>query len=203
MATASSAEIIGNPNPDWFGGINNSVNYKNIALSFHIDVRHGGDIFSLDRWYGDGTGIYPLTAGLNENGIPKRDPVAEGGGVILPGVKADGSPNDIRANNHDGSATSFGYPVNPPRAWYVFDGSYVKLREVALTYSLPSSLFGDGKAIEGIDVSLIGRNLWIIHKNMEYSDPEETLSSGNKTNGYQSGAYPAVRSYGFNVRFKF
>lgn len=203
MATASSAEIIGNPNPDWFGGINNSVNYKNFALSFLIDVRHGGDIFSLDRWYGDGTGIYPLTAGLNENGIPKRDPVAEGGGVILPGVKADGSPNDIRANNHDGSATSFGYPVNPPRAWYVFDGSYVKLREVALTYSLPSSLFGDGKSIEGIDVSFVGRNLWIIHKNMEYSDPEETLSSGNKTNGYQSGAYPAVKTYGFNVRFKF
>jgi TonB-linked SusC/RagA family outer membrane protein len=203
VATASSAEIIGDPNPDWLGGITNSLNYKNFALNFLIDIRHGGDIFSLDQWYGEGTGLYPHTAGLNELGVPSRDPVAEGGGILLPGVKADGSPNDIRASNEDGSGTVFGYAVSPPRAWYVYDGSYVKLREVALTYSLPQNLFESPKGLEGIDISFIGRNLWIIDKNMEFSDPEETLSSGNASNGYQSGAYPAVRTYGFNVRFKF
>ena len=203
MATASSAQIIGNPNPDWFGGISNALNYKNISLNFLIDVRYGGDIFSLDQWYGEGTGLYPHTAGLNELGNPKRSPVAEGGGVLLPGVKADGTPNDIRSENLDGDNTLYGYPQSPPRAWYVYDGSYVKLREVALSYALPSSLFADNKILEGIDVSIVGRNLWIIHKNMEYADPEETLSSGNVTNGYQSGAYPAVKTYGFNVRFKF
>lgn len=201
MATASSAEIIGNPNPDWLGGISNTLNYKNIKLNFLIDIRHGGDIFSLDQWYGEGTGLYPITAGLNELGVPKRDPVAENGGVILPGVKEDGSTNDIRTSNEDGSDTAFGYPNSPPRAWYVFDGSYIKLREVAITYSIPSSWISRLRPLKGIDVSLVGRNLWIIDKNLQYSDPEETLSSGNSTNGYQSGAYPAVKTYGFNVKF--
>jgi TonB-linked SusC/RagA family outer membrane protein len=201
MATASSAEIIGNPNPDWLGGITNTLSYKNVKFNFLIDVRHGGDIFSLDQWYGEGTGLYPSTAGLNELGVPKRDPVGDNGGVILPGVKEDGTPNDVRGANEDGTGTLFGYPNNPPRAWYVYDGSYVKLRELALTYSIPKTWMERLGPLKGIDVSLVGRNLWIIDKNMEFSDPEETLSSGNSTNGYQSGAYPAVKTYGFNVKF--
>ena len=203
LATASSAEIIGDPNPDWLGGITNTLDFKNFSINFLVDIRHGGDIFSLDQWYGEGTGLYPNTVGLNEIGNPKRDPVDEGGGVILDGVKEDGTPNDIRVSNENGVETAFGYPTSPPRAWYVYDGSYVKLREVALTFSIPTSFIERIPAFKGIDVSLIGRNLWIIHKNMEYADPEETLSSGNGTNGYQSGAYPAVRTYGFNVSFKF
>lgn len=201
MATASSAEVIGNPNPDWLGGITNTINYKNIKLNFLIDIRHGGDIFSLDQWYGEGTGLYPITAGLNELGVPKRAPVSENGGIILPGVKEDGTPNDIRASNEDGNGTAFGYPNNPPRAWYVYDGSFVKLRELALTYTLPKTWLQRLHPLKGIDISLVGRNLWIIDKNMKYTDPEETLSSGNSTNGYQSGAYPAVKTYGFNVKF--
>jgi TonB-linked SusC/RagA family outer membrane protein len=201
MATASSAEIIGNPNPDWLGGITNTLNYKNVKLNFLIDIRHGGDIFSLDQWYGEGTGLYPITAGLNELGVPKRAPVSENGGIILSGVKEDGSVNDIRTSNEDGSDTAFGYPNSPPRAWYVFDGSYIKLREVAITYSIPSNWISKLRPLKGIDISIVGRNLWIIDKNLEYSDPEETLSSGNSTNGYQSGAYPAVKTYGFNVKF--
>lgn len=208
LATTSSAEHIGDPNPDWIGGINNSFKYNNVSFSFLVDVRQGGDIFSLDMFYGDGSGLYAETAGLNDRGVPKRTPVAEGGGVILPGVKQDGTPNDIYANNSNGSGgTAYGYVANGgggmPRKYYVYDGSYVKLREVALTYSLPSGIVSKVKGLKGVDLSLIGRNLWIIHKNMEYSDPEESLSSGNANQGYQSGAYPAVKTYGFNVRLNF
>jgi TonB-linked SusC/RagA family outer membrane protein len=206
--TASSAEIIGDPNPSWLGGVGNTLKYKNLSLSFLVDVRHGGDIFSLDMWYGDGSGLYEETAGLNDKGNPKRNPVAEGGGVLLPGVKADGTPNNVYAENFDGSGnTAYGYVANgqsgAPRAAYVYDASYVKLREASISYSLPSSLLSGLKVIKAIDISLVGRNLWIIHKNMKYSDPEESMSSGNTASGYQSGAYPTVRNYGFNVRFKF
>ena len=79
----------------------------------------------------------------------------------------------------------------------------MKLREAALSYSLPSSLISKIKPFKGIQVSLIGRNLWIIDKKMKYSDPEESLSSGNANGGYQSGAYPMLRSYGFNVKLTF
>jgi hypothetical protein len=92
---------------------------------------------------------------------------------------------------------------NAPHAWYVYDGSYVKLREASITYSLPVASLGLAKAFKAIDLSLIGRNLWMIDKKMKYSDPEDGLSSGNSMNGYQSGAYPMVRSYGFNVKLTF
>lgn len=196
----STNDIIGDPNPDWTGGVNNAFRYKDFALNFLIDIRKGGDIWSLDQWYGQGTGLYPNTAQLNDLGNPSRLPAAEGGGVILPGVKEDGTPNDIRVENYDGYVTPYGYPNNPPRASAIFDGSFVKLREVALRYSLPDKLISKLRPFKAVDISLLGRNLWIIHKNLPYADPEDALSSGN-IRGYQSGSYPTVRTYGFNVRF--
>ena len=208
MVTPEADVIIGDPNPDWMGGFNNTLTYKGVSLAFLIDVRQGGDLFSLDQWYGEATGLYPESAGLNEKGNPSRLPVAEGGGILLPGVKEDGGVNDIYAENQDGNGlTPFGYAANnyggAPRAMYVYDGSFVKLRELAVTFALPQSLIGNLGGIQGVDLQLIGRNLWIIHKNLKYSDPEEGLSSGNAGRGYQSGAYPAVRNYGFNVRINF
>ncbi|MBT1703126.1 SusC/RagA family TonB-linked outer membrane protein [Chryseosolibacter indicus] len=206
--SAASNIIIGNPNPDWIGGINNTFKYKGVGLNFLVDMRRGGDIFSLDQWYGEATGLYPNSAGLNANGVPSRVPVAEGGGILLPGVQADGSPNTVYGENLDGyGQTPFGYVADgqsgAPHKWYVYDGSYIKLREVGLTYSIPASIIELLKPFKGIDISLIGRNLWIIHKNMKYSDPEEGLSSGNTNGGYQSGAYPMYRTYGFNVKLTF
>ena len=202
--TAASNSVIGNASPDWLGGVNNSFRYKDLSLSFLIDVRQGGDIFSLDTYYGLATGLYDITAGKNELGNDKRDHVSNGGGVILPGVTADGKPNTKRVNGDVGDETLFGvfgYYRNPAKA-FVYDASYVKLREVVLTYSLPNSILDKTKVFKGIDLSIFGRNLWIIHKNMPYSDPEELLSSGN-IQGYQSGAYPTTRTIGFNVKFKF
>ena len=194
-------EVLGDVNPDWTGGIQNEFRYKDFALNFLVDIKHGGDVWSLDHYYGMATGLYPETAGLNDLGNPSRLPIAQGGGVILPGVKEDGTPNDIRVENYDSNVTPYGY-ANNPTAVGLFDGSYVKLREASITYSLPSEWLQGTKAIKAIDVSLVGRNLWIISKNLPYADPEAGLSSGN-IQGYQSGAYPTVRSVGFNVRFKF
>ena len=202
--TSTANNVIGNATPDWLGGINNSFRYKDFNLSFLIDVRKGGDIFSLDTYYGYATGLYDITAGKNDQGKDVRDHVANGGGVILPGVTADGKPNTTRVNGDVGGGTLFGvfgYYRNPAKQ-FVYDGSYVKLREVTLTYALPSSIFANGKVFKGIDVSVFGRNLWIIHKNLPYSDPEELLSSGN-IQGYQSGAFPTLRTIGVNLKFKF
>lgn len=206
--TSRSDIVIGNPNPDWTGGVSNTLRYKDVALNFLVDIRHGGDIFSLDQWYGEATGLYQNSAGLNARGVESRLPVAQGGGILLSGVQADGTPNTIYGENLDGyGQTPFGYVANgeagAPHKWYVYDGSYIKLREVALTYSLPQTFLSKIAPFKSVDISIIGRNLWIIKKNMEYSDPEEGLSSGNAAQGYQSGAYPMVRNYGFNVKLSF
>ncbi|MBC7904842.1 MAG: SusC/RagA family TonB-linked outer membrane protein [Gemmatimonadaceae bacterium] len=198
LRTSNANIVIGNVNPDWMGGINNSFKYKNLSLSFLIDVKHGGDVLSLDMYYGLSQGMYPETAGLNDLGKPSRAPLAEGGGIILPGVDATGKANTIRVVNGYGT---YGDYRNPAKG-FVYDASYVKLREVVMNYSLPSTFVSKLKAFKGIDLSLVGRNLWIIHKNLPYSDPEDSLGAGN-IQGYQAGAYPTVRTLTFNVKLKF
>ncbi|WP_456378437.1 SusC/RagA family TonB-linked outer membrane protein [Lutibacter sp.] len=190
---------IGNISPDWKGGITNTFTYKDLTFSFLIDMQKGGDVFSLDTYYGFGTGIYDITAGTNELGNPVRSPVADGGGILLEGVNPDGSVNTTRTRM-DYYANALGW-TKAPKALHVYDASYVKLREVTLTYKFPSEKL-KSLPFTNIVLSAVGRNLWIIDKNMPYSDPEAGLSSGN-IQGYQSGAAPSQKEYGFNVRFEF
>jgi outer membrane receptor protein involved in Fe transport len=193
-------EVIGNINPDWIGGITNTFKYKNLALSFLVDVRKGGDVFSLDMYYGLATGIYPETAGMNDLGNPLRNSIANGGGVINPGVTSDGRPNGKRIDVSDFYG-AFGY-VNNPSAAFIYNASYVKLREASITYTFPDNLMRKIRPVKGVNLSLIGRNLWVIHKDLPYADPEETTSSGN-IQGLQTGAYPVVRNIGINLNVRF
>ena len=203
LQSATANEVIGNPNPNWRSGIGNTFAYKGISLYALIDIRNGGSVFSLDRSYGLDTGMSPETAGLNDLGNPQRNTLANGGGIILPGVKEDGTPNTTRisTNGEGDGATAYGATHNPAAA-FVYDASFVKLREVALTYSLPKALVSK-LSLRGVDFSIIGRNLWLIHKNLPFADPEDALSSGNLGQGYSSGAYPAVRTLGANLRLSF
>lgn len=192
---------IGNINPDWIGGVTNTLKYKGVSLGFLVDVKQGGDVFSLDQSYGMYTGVPESTAFLNDLGNPARNPITSdetSGGIILPGVKEDGTPNNKRVN----PLLGMGYATVPAEG-FVYDASYVKLREVTLGYSLPESLVSKLKVFEGVDLSVYGRNLWIIHKNTPYSDPEEGLAAGTLSLGYQSGAYPTTRNIGFNIRARF
>ena len=194
-----SNEVIGDPNPDWTGGLQNTLKYKNLSLSWLIDVRQGGDLFSLDLYYGLATGLPAETAGLNDLGNPLRNSLADGGGIIREGVTADGKTNANRVSAVNFGAYGYRYS---PAAGFIYDASYVKLREAVLAYSFPTAIVNKTKVLNGIELSVIGRNLWIIHKNLPYADPEEIISSGN-LQGYQSGAYPTTRTFTFNLKLKF
>ncbi len=84
---------------------------------------------------------------------------------------------------------------------HVHDASFVKLREFKLGYSFPDSLINQ-TPLTSASLAFVGRNLWIIHKNSPCTDPEAGLGAGNRQ-GYQTGAYPAVKTYGLNLRLKF
>jgi TonB-linked SusC/RagA family outer membrane protein len=196
--SSTNDNVIGNVNPDWTGGIRNSFSYKNFDFSFLIDMQQGGDVFSLDLWYGIGTGLYAETAGLNELGNPQRDPAAEGGGILNPGVFADGSANNVRVEGDRYSAD--GWAVSP-NSRFVYDASYVKLREVVLTYNLPSALLSK-TPVRAASLSFVGSNLWIISKNLPHADPEASQSGGN-IQGWQSGVMPMTKNYGFTLNVKF
>ena len=201
LVNTSTNNVIGNVNPDWIGGIRNKFTYKNLSLGFLIDMKKGGDIFSLDQSYGLATGLYDVTAGNNELGNPVRNTIANGGGVILPGVKADGTPNDVRTPSPNQYGNVSGYR-RAPNAAFVYDASFVKLREVNITYKLPNTVVSKMKLNE-MTVSLVGSNLWIISKNLPYADPESGLSSSALSSGYSIGSLPTTRNFGCNVTFKF
>ena len=195
--TTSNTEVLGDIVPDWTGGIKNTLKYKDFGLSFLIDIQEGGDVFSLDSRYSSLTGILQESVRLNDKGVGIREPVADGGGVLLPGVNEDGTPNLIYGEALD-YLTVEGY-VYMPEAQYVYDASFVKLRELSLSYKLPSDALGP---FQTASISLIGRNLWIISSNVPYSDPEAGVSAGN-VQGNQSGAYPNLKEIGLNLKFQF
>jgi TonB-linked SusC/RagA family outer membrane protein len=198
---SNSNNVIGDINPDWTGGVRNKVTYKDISLSFLIDMQKGGDIFSLDRSYGLATGLYDETAGLNDLGNPIRNSIADGGGVILPGVQADGSQNTVRTPSPEFYGNVDGYRRKPNKA-FVYDASFVKLREVAITYNFPSKL-SKKLLVQDMKFSIVGTNLWIIDKNLPDADPESGLGSGNLSSGYSVGSLPTTRNIGCNLTIKF
>ncbi|SUP53513.1 Enterobactin outer-membrane receptor [Weeksella virosa] len=196
-----STTILGNMNPDWTGGVKNTFTYKNLSLGFLIDVQKGGDVFSLDTFYGYATGLYNnFTTGLNDLGNPIRNSLQNGGGIILPGVDQNGNPNTIRVDASDGNNNPWGY-LGGVREEHIYDASFVKLRNVTLSYDLPEK-FLRNTFIQKLSLSAVGRNLWIIHKNVPYADPEAGLSAGN-IQGYQSGAHPTYREIGLNLKVQF
>jgi hypothetical protein len=128
-------------------------------------------------------------------GNPIRNELSNGGGVILPGVMVDPNnpnnyiPNTIRL---DRSMSSQVLGTDPPTAAFVYDASYIKLREASLSYTFDKKVLGN-TFIQGLTLGVSGSNLWIIHKNLPYADPEAGLSSGN-IQGYQSGVMPTTRT---------
>jgi hypothetical protein len=201
---------IGNTNANWMGGINNSFSYKSFSLSFLIDMRQGGQIYSLDMDYGASGGLTPHTAGNNSAGHPVRGSLASGGGMIFQGVTADGKPNTKAVDASDFNAGNFPFSslFSEAARSYVYDASYIKLREVAITWSLPKKALSKIIYVKGVELSLTGKNLWIIHKNLPYSDPEQGVATGgsagqNGSQGFQSGAYPVFRTFGGNIRVRF
>lgn len=200
LISGTSDNTIGNVTPDWIGGLRNKLTYKNVSMSFLIDTQKGGDIFSLDMYYGMANGLYPETSAGNvrENGI------------VNAGVAPNGTPNTVSTvnNNDDASKTgpgayssNYGYQAQPTKA-FIYDASYVKLREVSISYNFPKRVF-EKTFVNAATLSLLGSNLWIISKNLPYADPESGLSSGNKSRGYSVGSLPTTRDIGFNLTFKF
>lgn len=200
IKTTTSDQVIGDINPEWSAGFSNKFTYKNVSLSFLIDVQKGGSIFSLDNYYGMATGLYAETSFINDLGNPVRNTLADGGGFINPGVNPDGSTNTTRIRADRFGA--FGYRRGLPDKAFVYDAGFVKLREVALSYSLPQSLIGQSSLFKDVTFSVIGSNLWIIDKSLPHADPESGLGAGN-LQGYSVGSLPTTRDFAFNVKLKF
>lgn len=196
MYLATSGNVpLGSVNPTVLGGLLNSFRYKNFDLSILFDGQAGGKYFSTSNMWGMYSGMLEETAGLNELGKLKRDDPADGGGILLEGVLADGTPN---AKRLDAETWASGY-YSGPAAQNVFRSDFIKLREISIGYNLPIK----SNVIRNLKISAYGRNLALWGPDTKHFDPESATTSSGNIQGIEGGALPSVATYGFNVGFQF
>jgi TonB-linked SusC/RagA family outer membrane protein len=187
---APGTEILGNITPDWTGGANFIFSYKNFSFNALIDAKIGGDVYTMTNSWGRYAGVLSETLKGRETGIV-------GDGVML-----DGSGNYI-PNTVVVSAKSFNQAVysNNVVESSVFDASYVKLRQLQLSYRIPSKMLNDS-FLADMSFSLVARNVGILYKNVPHIDPESAFSDDNGSQGQEFGQLPSARSIGFNLQLK-
>ena len=195
----TDSKKIGDVTPDWLAGWSNEFTYKNLSFGFLLDFRHGGDFFSVTQMFGAETGILDFTAADNirETGIVIGQDVLKD--KIC--VKEDGTVNDIRINAYDWFDS---YYSN--KELDICDGSFIKLREMHLTYAFPKNWLRATKVISDAKISFIANNLailWLSSKNQAKIDPESTMGSDNTSVGFESNSCPPTRSYGLKLSLTF
>lgn len=200
---------IGNAAPKFTGGVGNTIRYKNFSLYGLIDFKVGGDIYSFDHSTAMGSGLSPETlVERNGGGLPYTFPDGTSGnvGVILDGYNVDDAKVNDRVVNYmykyAGSYTGWTH-INRPRSLSIFENSWAKLREVALTYTLPQSVVQKTKVFQGLSVSATGRNLFYLYSSLpDHLNPEAINGVGNGQ-GLQWSAFPSVRTIGLSVKAQF
>jgi hypothetical protein len=185
QADDANRRVLGNYNPDWVGGWNNEFKYKNVSLGVLIDIRQGGDIFSVTNMFGTYAGVLAST-------IPGREVDWNNPGILVDGIdEVTGQPNTTRVTAENYYQSLYGI-----HEAFVQDASFIKLREVRVGYDLPSR-WTSALRVKSASVALVGRNLWLNTK-IPNIDPEVALSTGN-VQGLEFASLPTARSFGFNV----
>ncbi len=218
--TSPSKKVLGKYTPDWIGGINNSFTYKQFNLSFLIDASIGGSLFAGTNSTGSYTGVLEMTlpgrdadhgglyyyypgndkgkgtVGLAKGATPPSGETVYEDGMIFKGVNTAGNANTaiIPASQYYKAARNI-------EEEFVNSASYVKFRELKFGYNLPLGWIRK-LGLTGATVSLVGRNLWIIHKDVPNIDPETAFTNSN-AQGLEDLTLPTTRSYGFNINVKF
>jgi len=186
-----SQQILGDIAPDFTGGANFTLRYKNLSFSALVDAKIGGDVHSMTYAWGRYAGTLSETL------------VGREGGLVGNGVRADGNGGFV-TNDVVVKAQSFNQATysNSIESSSVFDASYVKLRQLTLGYSVPSEML-KRLPFEAVKFSIVGRNLAILYKKAPHIDPETGFSSANGNQGQEFGQYPSARTVGFNINLKF
>ncbi|BAP33343.1 TonB-linked outer membrane protein [Chryseobacterium sp. StRB126] len=198
MITTSKTNVIGNIMPQYTWSVRNNITYKAFTFTFLIDGQQGGSVFSGDMLYGTDTGLYPETLAIREPG------------AILPGVVMQNGQyvqNNVPIKTISGSLLRTGQYAAKE---FVYDATFIKLREAAIYFDVPKSLYAN-TFIKSMKFGVFGRNLWIIHKNLPYADPEAGYTGGSATGvqganlsrGYSIGAMPTTRTFGANFTINF
>ena len=183
---AGGRKVLGNIQPEWVGGWGNNIRYKNFTLYGLLDIRKGGDIYSITNFFGD-------YAGVLSSSLRGREQDWDKPGLVIDGIDEEsGGPNTTRVTAEQYFQAIF--PVNEP---YIYDASYIKLRELRFGFDLPQA-WASRMYSEAVNLAITGRNLytWTDVPNI---DPEFSYTTGN-LQGIEFTALPNARTWGFSVR---
>ncbi|ARS37340.1 SusC/RagA family TonB-linked outer membrane protein [Pontibacter actiniarum] len=181
---------LGSINPDWTMGVNNTFSYKGVNLGFLVDIRKGGVFYS-------GTVASLRSSGLAEETLENRGSIFIDRGVNKT-KDGDFVPNTTPVQSMQDFWGRYSATANTEGN--VFDASYVKLREVRVSYILPKAWL-DKTFIGSAELGIEGRNLWIIHSNVPHIDPESNFfGAGSVGEGVEFNTMPTTRTLGFNLR---
>lgn len=187
--------------PKWTGSFINSFNIFGVSVNFQIDARIGGVLYS-------GTWNRATTAGVVAATYEGREEYYLSSVILGEDTERATHGFKWKEDVYYEDGTKCEKYVNPRYqfgSWdsrNVFDASYIKLREVAVGYSIPSRVLKD-TPLSAVKVSLVGRNLAILYQNTPKGiDPEAAVSSGN-AQGVEYGGMPPVTTFGFDVKISF
>ena len=186
---------VANFNPDWLGGFGNTLTYKNLSLSFLIDIRQGGSVVSFTNAIMFADGVVEETLLGREGGIVFGQDIFPGETAVL----ADGSPNTL-STNAEALWARLGGRNAPVGEAFVLDASNTRLRELVLGYELPATNFL-GIPFRYVKISLIGRNLFFFSNSADNVDPEIFQNTNTNADGFESFSPPTVREFGVNLKF--
>ncbi len=210
----SNLSVLGNGNYDFTMGFSNALSYKNLSISILLDMKWGADLYSMSA-------MQAHTNGTSKNTLEGRKEWYESeelrlsqnisvadwiptGGYIGKGVKNIGTeenpeyvPNDVPVNPQTYYDKIYQNTPEP----YIYDASYIKLRELTFSYSV-SPRFLAKSPIREMSITAYGRNLWVIHTNLNNIDPESSYNNGNGQ-GFEYGSLPTRRTFGLGINLKF
>ncbi|WP_144605414.1 SusC/RagA family TonB-linked outer membrane protein [Algoriphagus algorifonticola] len=187
---SAELKVLGDPNPAWTGSWINSFTYKGFTLNAMMEYRHKGAIFS-------NTVTATLARGVTKDPVVDRELT-----FIMPGVKEDGTPNDIQITASDYFFAGYQGATDEPN---VFDGSMIRLRELSLGYQIPSNLMSK-TPFKRASIALSGTNLWFLAlnfpPNMNYDVDVLGTGVGNGL-GFDFVTGPSSRRFGGTVTLTF
>src|SRR5690606_9751341 len=203
LVVNKAAQNIGNVTPDFLASWRNDFRYNDFSFGFLLDLRVGGDIWSQTMNHSYVAGVAEITA---ENGIRERAIVAGRDVMTDERFAMQDADGNWVENTIETSAQTW-YEQGGVSEMYVFDGSFLKLREAYLTYNVPSRYLQRLKGVSRVNFSLIGSNLallWTHKSNTMRLDPETGgVSSDSRGVGFEQASVPTARSFGLKLGVTF
>lgn len=186
---------VGNQSPDWMLGWTNSFSYKGFNLSFLMDFRIGGDLYSATA-----SNLYTRgnAAGTVVNG-ERQDFIVPNSVVQTPNGYTENKVPVTHQNYWEriGSTGNYGLPE-----MYTYDATNIRLRNITLGYDFNKAMLKN-TPFQRLRLSATCNNVWMIHYNLPGIDPESVSATNTNATGFENGAAPTSRSFTFNVTVGF